>query len=978
MGALFARLLVGCRPPVAWKLLVCVFGGIIWCSSSPAGRPAEGRSALYEGFEGPEVSWQQAGGDTPYRMEFHGRVQGQAHVGQGCERVRLVAGHGSYVYLAHPIGCARIIDELLISVWVKSDRAGIQLLAQVVLPRSVQPRTGEQLTTLIRGTTYTQVGRWEQLRLENLPQQLARQVRILRSQYGPQVDEREAYVSHVLLNIYGGPGVTNLWIDDLDVAGLIETKPSATAPRAISAPLFSRPGGGSEAASPRIAGAPIGASGPSSPVANPPSSFLSTAGAEPWPVRLEGSILQVQGRPFFPRILQYQGEALELVQQLGFNVLWLASEPTPELLAKAERLDLWLICPPPISRQPPPAEEASSIHGIREKIPPEFDRVLAWDVTLEPPSARLTEIARWAERVRRAESRSTRPLVARASENLQPLSRVVDIIWLSRGPSGSGLELSEYASWLRDRELLVRPGTPLWLSIPTQLPASVRTQWRLMSSARVGEEKLQIRGNFHPEIPENLEPEQIRLGLYVGLAGGVRGVAYESDRPLDCQAPETQLRAATLELLNRETEVVEPWLAAGGRLAGVQASQPHVQGALLKTERARLAILFWTGPAAEYLVGQAAAEQLSFLLPGLPDAHEAYQIAGGRLQPLRRERTAGGTRIHLEEFDLSTVVLFSQDPMPVSVTTQRALAQQRRLAQLHHLLATEKLRQIQQLWGRLPPQLLSPQSKSEPFLGPMSPPSSFAKALQLAQEQMNFCTQRLQNRDYGAAILAAQRAHRAVRFLERRIWEAATQTAESPAIWPLACCFRMVPEHWEMIRQVRYATPEPNRLPAGDFEDFQAMVSSGWSRGENHSEIATGFVELSPQAARSGRFGLRLATAARDPQSPPEILDLPPIWVISPPVPCPPGQLVRIQGWVQVPQPIHGCVDGLMIADSFGGESLAWRIRKTAGWQPFEMYRMVPEGGRLQIRFVLTGLGEVWLDDIIVQALEWGSLGRGG
>ena len=36
---------------------------------------------------------------------------------------------------------------------------------------------------------------------------------------GPSVDGREAYVERVVLNVYGGPGVTNVWIDDLEVAG---------------------------------------------------------------------------------------------------------------------------------------------------------------------------------------------------------------------------------------------------------------------------------------------------------------------------------------------------------------------------------------------------------------------------------------------------------------------------------------------------------------------------------------------------------------------------------------------------------------------------------------------------------------------------------------------------------------------------------------------------------------------------------------
>ena len=43
-------------------------------------------------------------------------------------------------------------------------------------------------------------------------------------QLGPQVDDREAYLDAVLLNVYTGPGVSNVWIDDLEVAGHVASQ----------------------------------------------------------------------------------------------------------------------------------------------------------------------------------------------------------------------------------------------------------------------------------------------------------------------------------------------------------------------------------------------------------------------------------------------------------------------------------------------------------------------------------------------------------------------------------------------------------------------------------------------------------------------------------------------------------------------------------------------------------------------------------
>jgi len=936
--------------PQPKRLIPSVVLVSVWLSGVAEGGAEGGRAAFYEGFEGPTVSWQQAGADTPHRIEFHSRIQGEAHVGQGCERIRLAAGHGSYVYLAHPIGRAPVIDELLISVWVKSDRAGIQLLAQVVLPRTRHPRTGAPFTVLIPGTTYTQVGRWEQLRLQNVVQQVARQARVLRSQYGPQVDEREAYVSQVLLNGYGGPGVTNLWIDDLDVAGLIEPSPGVSPP--IAGPLVSGSSGTLGASSPLQSSWNFPGPGES----NPPGRLSAPLGEgkeEQAGPRLVGSVLMVQGREFFPRIIQYRGESLAFLQSLGFNVVWLPTSPGPELIGQAERLGLWLICPPPIGHDIG-KEAEPPIQGIREKIPSDFDRVLAWDLTLEPASIHWETIARWAQRVRRADHPSCRPLICRANGGLQALSRVVDIVWLTRPPLDGGSSFADYLQWLRQRELLVRPGTPLWVSIPTQLPLGIRSQAMLLGSGR--------------ELPENFSEEQIRLTLYAALAGGSRGVVYESDRPLDGQDTETVTRAAAVELLNRELDILEPWLAAGSESGPLQTGHQDILASLRRTERSRLALVFSADLAPQEVGSQASAQPRSFILPGLPEAHEAYQILGGTLRPLRRDRIPGGYRIRLEEFDLTAAVVISQDPLVISTTTRRAQNVERRLAELHHQLAFRKFQDFQTVLSRLPPALPEGQRPGGPSLG--------NPGLAQARDQLALSQQRLENREYLSAILASQQAQRTLRFGEQRIWESFGIGRQRAVQWPLAVCFRMLPEHLEMVRRVRCSTAGPNLLVGGNFEDFQAMLAAGWRSGQAGGEIADASVELAQQAARSGQWGLRLAAVARQSQSLPEVIETPPAWVISPPIQVQAGQCLRIQGWVQVPQPIQGNVDGLVIVDSLGGENLSLRIQKTSGWQPFEMYRLVAQPGLVQVSFVLTGLGEAQMDDIMIQVLS--PVGMGG
>ena len=178
-------------------------------------------AAVRDDFESGDVTWRPSDADVQFRVESHQRITNDPHSGQASELLQISAGAGTYVYFTHDVGTARIVAELSPSVWVKSNRPGIQLLARVILPHTNDPRTGQPTVTLISGSSYTDVGSWQQLRIGDTPQLLSRQVHALRAQMGPQVDAREAYVDALLLNVYGGQGQTVVNIDDLQVDGVV-------------------------------------------------------------------------------------------------------------------------------------------------------------------------------------------------------------------------------------------------------------------------------------------------------------------------------------------------------------------------------------------------------------------------------------------------------------------------------------------------------------------------------------------------------------------------------------------------------------------------------------------------------------------------------------------------------------------------------------------------------------------------------------
>jgi len=920
-----------------------------------AAGPARGETPWYEGFEGPQPSWRSAGGDAPVQVLVHRRVRDEAATGEGCEQVAISASGGTQVYFGHDVGRPRVIDELLPTVRVKSDRGGIQILAQIVLPRAKDPHTGRPITTLAHGSSYTAVGRWQQLRLEDVPQQLARRTRVLRAELGAAIDPREAYVERVLLNVYGGPGVTNVWIDDLDIGGYVGLNPASTS-RPTTPNQRATPGHLTTPATPRQP--PDDGPRPSDPAVS-----LETAGwtgsrsepeatVRPDRIRLNGSLLLVDGRPFFPRIVQYRGESLGLLQRLGFNVVWLDRPATPEMLDEAGRLGIWLICPPPGTSQrgAPPGASAPLA-----PIGPTYERVLAWDLGRDLSADELETVKRRASQVRAADRRAGRPLVCRPRSNLREYSRCVDVLVVGRSPLGTSLELSAYGTWLRERPRLARAGTCLWTTVQTQLDPRIARQWSGLGLTGAG--------------PAPASCEQIRLLTYTAVAAGARGLLFESQSPLDAPDTDTRTRALVLELLNLELTLVDRWAAAGDSDPPVTGSEPEVLGGVLRADRGRLLVAIWSGPGAQLVPGQSAGGGVSFRIKPVPESNRAYLMIPGAMEPLRPKRVAGGTRITLDEFGLTSLVLMTEKPLVVAAMTEQTERIARRAAQLQRDLAVAKLLAVERVHAPFSAGTVGSQS---------------AEWLGVARERMQSSDASLGAGDYPTAYRQAQRAMRALRLLERAQWEAAVARLPSPLAHPAAVSLTTLPASWSLIERTLAGPPGPNLLAGGDLEDLNTLLGAGWQHFRHAPPEGSAEAELVATAAHSGRYGLRLAASPphsdRDDSRPiasallPDGCDVlaetPPSSMTSPPVPVDAGQVVCIHGWVQVPEPIAGSVDGLMIVDSLGGEPLAERVQQTAGWREFTLYRVAPQPGQIAVTFALSGFGEAWIDDVTIQPIH--------
>jgi len=888
------------------------------CSSASGAGP---QGPWYEGFEGPDISWRPLGGDAPFRVELHQRIRGEAHTGEGCERLRLVGGNGTEVFLAHEVGHPLVIDDLLPTVWVKADRPGIQIAARVVLPRSEDPQTHRNLSAVVYGSSYSLVGRWQQLRLEEIPRLLAREVRVLRAQFGPGVDAREAYIGNLLLNVYGGPGVTNVWVDDLDIAGYV---PGPSDQGKTAGPS---PGTGGWVS--------VAPADPAAQAATPPQ--RPTEVPVPRRVRLSNSVLLVDDRPAFPRIIQHQGEPLPLLRQLGFNAVWLAEPPSVAVLEEAKRLGLWLIAAPPYALQPATADR---VEAPRPAIAPEYDGVLAWDLGCGSDDRELPVIKRWAEEIRMADRRQPgRPAVCRPTSDLRAYSRCADVVVLGRAPLGSSLELTDYGVWLREQPQWIRPGVPIWTTVQTQPAPALRQQWAALGQG---------------PMPAAFSGEQIQLLVYTALAAGSRGMLFESYSPLSSSDLDTRGRALTLELLNLHLDVVEPWAAAGTVVATVPGSERGITAAVFQAEHGRLVVPVWSAPGAQYVSGQSAGTGVALVVPGVPESYRAYLVAPGRLRPLRYKRQTGGVKITVDEIDLTSMILLTENPLFVTRMTDRVARASRRWAELQRELAAVKLQAVESVLAQLPARARVPNE---------------TELLRSARKNLAECDVLLGSRDESGAFLRAVRALRGLRLLERAAWEAGIAPLRWPVASPGAVAFATLPYHAALMERVARSRPGANLLAGGDFEDFGVMSQVGWRHLQHPAAGIQSSAELAASAAHSGRLGLRLLARATEPNATPLMVESPPAWITTPPVRVEAGQMLLLHGWVQTPQPITASVDGLLIVDRLGGEPLAHRMGNALGWQEFSLYRAASESGTITLTFALTGVGEAWIDDVTIQPL---------
>ena len=876
------------------------------------------QQVLQIGFEGRDLIFQPGKSDANLSGIKHELTTETAHTGQKSEWIQFIAGNGQFAHYQFTPGQAPVTDELNISLWIKANRPGMQLYCRVVLPKERDPKNLDQpLTLMVKGDIYQLTGRWQQLSLRQPTKRLREQLNLYRAETGKDAVIADAYVDRIVMNLYGGPGQTDVWLDDMEIGPVLEQKAS-TSPRTPE---------------------------------ELPGKTLSRRNSE---VQLKNTQLLVSGQKFFLRGVRHTGTPLKVLRDAGFNTVWLDENVANATLDEAVNQGFWIV---PMMQLPqtddqgniPTQLTSQQVIGKRVSRFLDQEAVLCWDIGSGLSFEKSSLVSRSAQSLRSADP--LRPLAADVWDGFQRYSRSVDQIMLGahRWPLFTTMELSSYRDWINQKRRLAQPGTYTWTWVQTHLP-----EW-YMQNLGVQEGQASI-----PE-PVGPHPEQIRLMTYAAIGAGCKGIGYWSDRFLaDSHSGRDRLLA--LALLNQELQLLEPILVEAEEPNWIDTSVPEVKAAVLRSEKGLLILPIWMGKGVQYVPPQGSSTELTMIIPQAPTGCQAWEISPGQIKSLPWKRVVGGIQISVKEFSLATPIVLTSDLSPNGIVvkwqdSQRKMA--KLSAQWSHDLAEEEFSKV-----------IAIHSKLE------ASGRHLADSQALLKKSRDYIDQSLAHRrngEYAEAYLDGQRALRPLRILMRTAWESALRDLDNPVATPYSVSYFSLPRHYEFWDQIKHAKLKENVLPDGDFELPQEKVPQGWMVQEVPSlDDVTQVAKRVTDSAHSGKQALMLQIMPKNIALAPVALERSFLAIHSPSIRLEPGTLVRVSGWVKIPGTIKGSADGALMFDSAGGEPLAVRLTNATEWKHFSFYRKVGPSGTIHVTLALTGMGTVYFDDWKIEPMDQG------
>ena len=820
--------------------------------------PAGAMTTLHQGFESDRPTWRQEESDASVDLKAHDRSDRAIHDGRRSERFEFLAGPGTGLYYSFAVPKIPLSPDLRAVLYVKGNHAGLQLAARVVLPADIDPETKEPSFVTVPGGTYDLVDRWQQLEITDVIASVERQARVLRagSDGKRAVSLKGAYVESLILNLYGGPGPSEVFVDDLTIS------PVPLGAEANEKPAWKKPKGKNKG------------------------------------VQLSGDRLTLDGNDWVPAIIRAPGVDPAILKERGFDVYSVDLDADPHRVQEAVKLGMHLM--PHLNTPPGSAPKGTEALLTTIDTYPFRDDVAFWyigdSLGAEPDykrrKAELDEVRELTTELHNRPSGSnvlTTGTVAGWFPQYAAPGQNLDLIGVHPAPFGTVLEPMATLRYLEQRRNLVRLNNPnafFWAWIQTRPPASIRRN---------------IWGDDTPPdwgIPR-VQPEQVRLWSYTALSAGYRGLGYLGDADLT-RTPSGRGLLDEMALLRAEVEIVESIIARGydpisvmyvyppdqepviifnplgnqGGLGSVgsrtkQQLQPpetgpnatiRAAGIATADTRGKLLLVTDYSWGAQWQPMQMALNNLTLRVPG-PDTSQGFEITPAGVTPLVRERTTGGLKFTVKEFNIATMVLVTTDLELV----ERIKTSVARIAPMAATLALSEARiyytETHEITRRLAD---DGHTIKESF-----------EQLSKAQELLESAKDYQERGEYALAYSTARYAQRYARFLRRMHFEKAVKELgkvakteaqikeeqaeerrvafnkiatnrdkqiplpegfgvikwlETPVASPPLVSFQTLPQHYIWMDWVRNAHFGENLLENGEFEDDEVnKIPDGWT-----------------------------------------------------------------------------------------------------------------------------------------------------
>jgi hypothetical protein len=960
-------------------------------------------ASLHDSFETPRVAWEREHSDTTINLISQDRSVRAAHDGNQSERFEFEADAGSQFFVSYALPKIPVTDSLQAALYVRANRVGVQLYGRVVLPGDIDPETRAPSFVLIPGMIYDRVDRWQRLELVSMLPSIERQARVLRASSRRPVSLKGAYVDRLVVNLLGGAGASEVFLDDLSIAPV---------PGDLLA-SWSKPEAGTSA--PGVKGTDRAGAGKSAslPIVRLDRNRLRRLGADR------------KYHDWLPTAVDAPGADVTELRRYGFDLLVDVPRSDPERIRTAvEKGFLLLPRLPGISAKTDPQEVIAEVGSYAYK-----DAVAFWQIGeglgrkrgLKVRDEELAKTRQLVTAMRQMPAEFSRittgtvqgdlPLFSRAPGNLDTVG-IQPLLWASAQDPLESLEFLKQRRRLTARSNLAGL---FWAWISAAAPPIVSSN---------------IWGDDVPPgwgVPQ-VTPEQLRLMTYMALAAGYRGLGFVGDA--DLTRPAGRARLIEMAFLNEEIDLCESILARSsdpipfygvfdpdppdlpppGTPPGTRvrpqkelAPKPGLLAAAIAAERrGALLLLAEYAANAQYQPPQMAARNL-VIRAVMPESAQAFLISPGEIKLLARERAPGGTQIIVDEFDTTALILCTTD-LALKDRVEAAIARVRPLAvQLAIEQAELLLQGAAEINGRLNADgqhlITADELKRRSQAGITARPTDERDLLAMSEARIRSARDARDREDFALAWAEARRATRPLRTLMYGHWvnafgalaKAVNDSFPKPAdpkappipvlIKPVCCApaiaFNTLPEMYLWVDWIGGKPGYkfgPNRLPTGSFDDPQAMTEAGWVNVDYEMDGITAKMATVPRPEGKSNRMIRMSiepTNKEDLDKNVPFFDFPIAAIRSPAIKVQAKNLIRISVLVKRPIASTPGMGGIIVRDSIGGEQLQFRTSDPIpSFSRVVIYRQAPADGTFAVTLGLAGYGEALFDDLRVQLVE--------